>query len=457
MATIHLTIGFSELGSAAINRLAERLSATPLTDGGVFGWKTKKRIRLGRDVIWDCRLWTRDKRKEYYRQAQKLTENVIFHVMLHDWTKTVSHPTADHTTNDNVPAEFLKQYEPWSDCDKYPAIFYYWRNNEIYASPFNSHITATHFGIYGSIVKDGKILLIKKTRGPYTGLYDLPGGKPEPKESYIDTLMREIKEETGCKAVSAAKERFGSVVFSDYTAQSGMSGILLHNAVLYDVDIKGEPQSDGDGRDAGGAVWADIKDLTVENATPYALKAAGLPLIATANENDDPNGIAIRSLPLKSDRYPMIAAVLLFNSRGNLVLQKIAAHKRWGGLWTYSAGGHVDAGEDYRTAAGRELKEEMGVEPAIEKEIAAFPLLRQGKLIAFHHVFIAHSDAAITPSPDEVAATREISLEVLKKEITQYPERFFDAFLTAIQLYFSARSENDETGNQTGGLKIDSI
>jgi ADP-ribose pyrophosphatase len=64
----------------------------------------------------------------------------------------------------------------------------------------NPNITKTHFGIYGAAVKNGKILLIKKTRGPYTGMYDLPGGSQENGESYFDTLKRELKEETGCTA-----------------------------------------------------------------------------------------------------------------------------------------------------------------------------------------------------------------------------------------------------------------
>ena len=62
----------------------------------------------------------------------------------------------------------------------------------------DTNITKTHFGVYGSIVKDGKILLIKKSRGPYTGLYDLPGGSQEQGESHLETLKREIMEETGC-------------------------------------------------------------------------------------------------------------------------------------------------------------------------------------------------------------------------------------------------------------------
>jgi len=301
----------------------------------------------------------------------------------------------------------------------------------------NKLITKTHFGVYGKIVKNGKILLIKKARGPYKGLYDLPGGSQEKGESYIETLRREIMEETGCKVVRAENERFKSIIFSDFTIASGENGVLQHEAILYDVEIKGKPKTKGDGLDSNGAVWLDIKDLTAENSTPYVLIAANKPLIAVADENDETISTHLRGTPMKANRYPMIAAVLLFNSKGNLILQKIASHKKWGGLWTYSAAGHVDAGENYIVAAQRELKEEMGINTIIEREMTSFPIIREGRKTAYHHVFVVHSDDKTIPDKSEVAEVREVSLHDLKREIEQNPEHFFDAFLTAIKKYLA--------------------
>lgn len=301
----------------------------------------------------------------------------------------------------------------------------------------NSKITKTHFGVYGSIIKNGKILLIKKARGPYTGLYDLPGGSQEKGESYIETLRREIMEETGCKVVRAGNERFKSIIFSDFTIASGEKGVLQHEAILYDVEIKGKPKTKGDGLDSNGAVWLDIKDLTAENSTPYVLIAVNKPLIAVADENDETISTHLRGTPLKPNHYPMIAAVLLFNSKGNLILQKIAAHKKWGGLWTYSAAGHVDAGENYIVAAQRELKEEMGINTIIEREMTSFPIIREGRKTAYHHVFIAHSNDKIIPDKNEVDEVREISLHDLKCEVAKNPEHFFDGFLTVLKYYLN--------------------
>jgi inorganic pyrophosphatase len=297
----------------------------------------------------------------------------------------------------------------------------------------NPEVTKTHFGVYGRIIDNNKILLIKKIRGPYTGLYDLPGGSPEKGESYAETLIREIKEETGCDVAEYKNEQSKSIVFSDFTRESCEIGVLQHRAVLFDVTISGKPQTKGDGLDSGGAVWIDIDELNEDNATPYALIAANKSLISLADENDNVIATGLRGTPLKQGRFVMIAAVLLFNSRGNLILQKIAAHKKWGGLWTYSAAGHVDAGEDYATAAKRELAEEMGIKADLEKEVAVVPVIRAGRQIAFHHVFIARSDDKIVADESEVAEVKEISLDELKLAVKQHSEDFLDAFVEALK------------------------
>ncbi|MBR1825818.1 MAG: NUDIX domain-containing protein [Alphaproteobacteria bacterium] len=303
----------------------------------------------------------------------------------------------------------------------------------------NPNITKTHFGVYGIIRQKNKILLIKKTRGPYTGMYDLPGGGQEKGETFMQTLAREIKEETDCNVVSAENERRKSVIFGDFTAASGEKGVLLHSAVLYDVKISGNPTTDGDGRDSDGCVWIDTAELTAQNATPYALIGADKPLIALSDENDNVITTHIRKTPLPQGRFIMVSAILMFNSRGNLIMQKIATHKDWGGLWTYSAAGHVDAGENYEQAAVRELKEEMNVEALPEKELTVVPIIRNGKLFARHHIFIVHSDAPITPDPYEVAEIKEIAPKELKMQIKKNPQDFFEPFVRAFYTYCQAQ------------------
>src|SRR5437867_1826810 len=54
--------------------------------------------------------------------------------------------------------------------------------------------------------------------------------------------------------------------------------------------------------------------------------------------------------------------VLVFNSRGEIFLQKRSMQKdRQPGLWDSSASGHLNCGEDYDACAVRELGEELGL------------------------------------------------------------------------------------------------
>jgi isopentenyl-diphosphate delta-isomerase type 1 len=65
--------------------------------------------------------------------------------------------------------------------------------------------------------------------------------------------------------------------------------------------------------------------------------------------------------------------IFIFNSRGELYLQKRAPHKdQYPDHWDSSAAGHSDPGESPRQAAQRELQEELGLEVPL-KEVLSLP------------------------------------------------------------------------------------
>jgi isopentenyldiphosphate isomerase len=58
-------------------------------------------------------------------------------------------------------------------------------------------------------------------------------------------------------------------------------------------------------------------------------------------------------------------SIAVLSSDGRLLVHRRADTKDvWPGMWDLAAGGVVGAGEDYETAARRELAEELGVHPA---------------------------------------------------------------------------------------------
>lgn len=296
----------------------------------------------------------------------------------------------------------------------------------------NPNVTKTHFGVYGVCKKENKMLVIKKLQGPYSGLFDLPEAYPEKDETFEYTIQRELKEKANLDLIDIKNKKQYSIIFSDFTKQSNEKGTLQHNAVLFDVSIKDNLSKFNDNYDSLGTLWVDTDTLDETNATPYALIGAGKNLINVANENDEIISTHIRANPLPDNRYIMISAVMLYTLENKIVIQQIASHKKWAGLWTYSAAGHVDAGESYIQAAKRELQEELGISADIEKEISALDVYRDGKKIAYHHVFKAHSDNPIIPDKSEIAQVKIVSKEELKQMAKDNPEQIFPELLELI-------------------------
>ncbi len=72
---------------------------------------------------------------------------------------------------------------------------------------------------------------------------------------------------------------------------------------------------------------------------------------------------AIRGDKLPEDTYRMVVHVCIFNSRGEMLIQKRADDIiRWPGFWDVSVGGGASAGDSSRQAAERETAEELGLQ-----------------------------------------------------------------------------------------------
>ena len=60
-------------------------------------------------------------------------------------------------------------------------------------------------------------------------------------------------------------------------------------------------------------------------------------------------------------------SLFIFNSQGELLLQKRSSQKRlWGGYWSNSCCSHPRQGEEYEIAIRRRLKEELGIQTELK-------------------------------------------------------------------------------------------
>ena len=103
------------------------------------------------------------------------------------------------------------------------------------------------------IYTDDKILVQEKTGTKYEGGLVYPGGHVEEGESLRDSIIREIKEETG---LTISKPQ--PCGYKDWIQEDGTRYIVL----LYKTDIfSGEIRSSNDGR----VFWLDRKDIPNAN------------------------------------------------------------------------------------------------------------------------------------------------------------------------------------------------
>lgn len=131
------------------------------------------------------------------------------------------------------------------------------------------------FGAYGVIVKDNKILLIKKFGGPYDGKLDLPGGTIEFGESPNETLKRELMEEVGIEVIDYQLFDVDSVSF-EWLYKDNVLVKVHHTGIFFEVfdfknDIKKENTVDEVNDDSLGADFYDISKLSKNELSLIAI------------------------------------------------------------------------------------------------------------------------------------------------------------------------------------------
>jgi len=130
--------------------------------------------------------------------------------------------------------------------------------------------TWAHVGVYGIYIKNEKVLLIKKSRGPYEGMFDLPGGKIEKGETLEQALRREFIEEVGCEIKDL---QFLSM--NEYSCEyKTPKEVLLnfhHTGTYFVVSLTSDDiKVDDDGEDSLGSQFVNIVDLDNIKISPIA-------------------------------------------------------------------------------------------------------------------------------------------------------------------------------------------
>lgn len=131
-----------------------------------------------------------------------------------------------------------------------------------------------HLGVYGIVIENNKILLVKKAKGPYTGKLDLPGGTMQFGEKPEQTLKREMLEETGIKInkfeLYDANSGLVDDAFSEELTRVHHVGIF-YKIFSYSNKIRSDIAIDGQNDDSLGAQFYEVNTLTKKDLSMIAI------------------------------------------------------------------------------------------------------------------------------------------------------------------------------------------
>lgn len=137
--------------------------------------------------------------------------------------------------------------------------------------------------------------------------------------------------------------------------------------------------------------------------------------------------------------YRLVIHVCIFNSRNEMLIQKRQPWKKgWPGLWDISVGGCAKAGEDSRTAAMREVLEEIGYPIDLSNQR---PHMTINFSTGFDDYFLVQSDIEIKDLSlqyDEVESVKWAG----KEEILDLMEKgeFIPYYRGLMELFFEKKT-----------------
>ncbi len=176
-------------------------------------------------------------------------------------------------------------------------------------------------------------------------------------------------------------------------------------------------------------------------------------MLVLVNENDEPLGLMEKMEVHRKALLHRAFSVFIFNSEGEMLLQRRAFEKyHSGGLWTNACCSHPYPDESPVAAATRRMKEELGFETEV---VPAFHFIYKAALDneltehEFDHVLVGTHDGAVFPNRDEVVDFRYIGMEALKTSLENQPDQYTAWFKIAFPLLEAYLERNNGADHES--------
>jgi len=160
--------------------------------------------------------------------------------------------------------------------------------------------------------------------------------------------------------------------------------------------------------------------------------------VILVDENDNETGIEEKIKAHKDGKLHRAFSIFVFNSKGELLLQKRAKEKyHSGGLWSNTCCGHPRPDESLETAVHRRLKEEMGFDCSLT-HLDSTCFIYKTKINdlfenEYDHIFIGKSDQDPLPNSKEVDEYKWINQKELEEDILANPDKYTYWFIASLK------------------------
>src|SRR5215472_14051186 len=115
--------------------------------------------------------------------------------------------------------------------------------------------------VSAAIIRDGKVLLVRRARPPASGVYTLPGGGVEVGETLMEAVVREVREETALVVEPVALAGYREAIARDGDGRIERHFVILPFAARW---IAGEPMLSDE---LSEAMWLDLAAIVGLNTT----------------------------------------------------------------------------------------------------------------------------------------------------------------------------------------------
>jgi ADP-ribose pyrophosphatase YjhB (NUDIX family) len=128
-----------------------------------------------------------------------------------------------------------------------------------------------YLAVSAAIVRDGKVLIVRRARPPAHGLYTLPGGGVEAGETLREAVIREVREETGLTVEPVALAGHREVIARDAAGRVERHFVILAFAARW---LAGEPVLNEELAEWMWLTPSEVEGLRTTEGLPDIVRAA---------------------------------------------------------------------------------------------------------------------------------------------------------------------------------------